>query len=154
MNRAQKAFVTVSVILTLVSLWFVPWNMLKMQLRPLPATIQEQLDDAVAHRFDGVIVYIEQGGHEESSASGWNDRRTERAANPDDLFKIASVTKLYVAVVVAKLVHRGALSLDQSLADYLPQVVGKIENADRISLRTLVQHRSGIPNYTDAPDYP
>lgn len=154
MNKARKAFIAVSVILTLASLWFVPWSMLKIMLRPLPDTVQEQLDDAVALRFDGVILYLEQGGKEEVFTSGWQNRSTNIPADAEALFKIASITKLYVAVVVAKLAQRGELSLDQSLADYLPHLVGKVEYAGQITLRMLVQHRSGIPNYTEAPNYP
>lgn len=56
-------------------------------------------------------------------------------------------------MAVAKLVSDGRLSLDSTLADLLPELVGQIENTERITLRTLVQHRSGIPNYTDTPDY-
>lgn len=45
------------------------------------------------------------------------------------------------------------LSLDKTLADYFPELVGKIENADRITLRMMVQYRSGIPNLTDTPNF-
>jgi CubicO group peptidase (beta-lactamase class C family) len=41
------------------------------------------------------------------------------------------------------------LSLDDTLADYLPDLADRIENANQITLRMLVQHRSGIPNFTD-----
>ena len=153
-RTARRAFIRVSILLTLASLWFIPWTMLKMALRPQPATIQEQLDYATAQRFDGVILYVNHAGQESIFASGWNDKNAEVVASPDSLFKIASITKLYVAVVVAKLVGRGQLSLDGTLSAYLPHLTTKIDNADQITLRMLVQHRSGIPNYTDAPDYP
>tara|TARA_R100001369_G_scaffold14529_3_gene29147 strand:+ start:8101 stop:8814 length:714 start_codon:yes stop_codon:yes gene_type:complete len=45
------------------------------------------------------------------------------------------------------------LSLDKTLADYFPELVGRIENADKITLSMMVQHRSGIPNFIDHPDY-
>ncbi|MCB0643872.1 MAG: beta-lactamase family protein, partial [Phaeodactylibacter sp.] len=47
----------------------------------------------------------------------------------------------------------GQLSLDSTLAYYLPELQGRIEYADRITLRMLVQHTSGIPNYTDTKNY-
>ena len=56
-------------------------------------------------------------------------------------------------MAVTKLVREGRLSLDKTLADYLPELKGRIENAEKITLRMMVQHRSGIPNYTDTPDY-
>jgi CubicO group peptidase (beta-lactamase class C family) len=43
--------------------------------------------------------------------------------------------------------------LDNTLADYFPELVGKIEFAERITLRLMVQHRSGIPNFIDNPAY-
>jgi len=46
------------------------------------------------------------------------------------------------------------LSLDSTLADYLPELIGRIENADQITLRMMLQHRSGIPNFTDDPEFP
>jgi len=51
------------------------------------------------------------------------------------------------------LVNDKRLSLDKTLADYFPELVGRIENAEKITLRLMVQHRSGIPNYTDYPSY-
>ncbi|HKL02624.1 MAG TPA: serine hydrolase domain-containing protein, partial [Cryomorphaceae bacterium] len=52
-----------------------------------------------------------------------------------------------------KLVSEGRLSLDKTIADYLPDLVGKIENADKITLRQMIRHRSGMPNFTDAPRF-
>lgn len=43
--------------------------------------------------------------------------------------------------------------MDKTLANYFPELVGKIENAEKITLRLMVQHRSGIPNYIDHPDF-
>ena len=53
----------------------------------------------------------------------------------------------------AKLVRDEKLSLDKTLADYLPELDGRIEYADEITLRMLVRHRSGIPNFTDTYMY-
>ena len=87
-------------------------------------------------------------------AAGWKNRAEQVPADPQALFKIASISKLYIATATAKLVNDGRLSLDDTLADYLPELVGRIEYADQITLRMMVQHRSGIPNFTDNPDYP
>ncbi|XFE73912.1 serine hydrolase domain-containing protein [Algoriphagus halophilus] len=69
------------------------------------------------------------------------------------MFKIASISKLYDAVAIAKLAHAQRLSLDQSIAEYFPEYADRIEHADQITLRMLVQHRSGIPNYTNHPGF-
>lgn len=139
---------------TVVSLYFVPWILVKAWLLPLPDTIQEQVDEAIDHGFDGIVVYIDEGGKPPAFyAGGWHDRDNKIPANPHALFKIASISKLYDAVAVTKLVNDGRLSLDKTIADYLPELEGRIENADKITLRLMIQHRSGIPNFTDAPDF-
>lgn len=139
---------------TIISLFFVPWLLVKAWILPLPDTIQEQLDEAIAHGFDGMIVYIDQAGKPpQYFASGWHNRETKVPANPHALFKIASISKLYDVVAVTKLVKDGRLSLDKTIVDYLPELEGRIENADKITLRLMIQHRSGIPNFTDAPDF-
>ena len=139
---------------TLTSLFFVPWILLRAMLAPLPDTVQEQLDKSIKYGFDGIVVYVDQAGKPpEFYAAGWKDREKKIPADPHALFKIASISKLYVAVAVAKLVNDKQLDLDKTLADYLPELAGRIENADKITLRMMVQHRSGIPNFTDSPGY-
>jgi CubicO group peptidase (beta-lactamase class C family) len=126
----------------------------KAWILPLPETVQAQLDEALDHGFDGMIVYIDQAGQPpQFLAAGWHDRDAKIPAKPDALFKIASISKLYDAVSVTKLVKQGRLSLDKTISDYLPELVGRIENADKITLRLMIQHRSGIPNFTDAPNF-
>lgn len=136
------------------SLFFVPWLLVKAWILPLPDTVQEQLDEAIDHGFDGVIAYIDQAGKPpQYYAAGWHNRESRIPAKPQALFKIASISKLYDAVAVTKLVSDGRLSLDKTIADYLPELVGRIENADKITLRLMIQHRSGMPNFTDTPNF-
>ncbi len=123
-------------------------------ISPLPDTVQGQLDQGIGLGLDGMIVYVDRGGREPAFyAAGWKDRENHTPADPHSLFKIASIGKLYDAVAITKLVGDGRLSLDKTLADYFPELVGRIENADRITLRMMVEHRSGIPNVTDTPNY-
>ena len=153
-QRTKRIFQVLLISASIASLYFVPWLLVKAWILPLPDTVQAQLDQAVNHGFDGVVVYIDQAGERpQYFASGWHDREAKIPAKPQALFKIASINKLYVAVAVTKLVSEGSLSLDKTIADYLPELVSRIENADRITLRLMIQHRSGIPNFTDAPNF-
>lgn len=139
---------------TIVSLFFVPWLLVKAWILPLPDTVQEQLEEAIEHGFDGAIAYVEQTGRPpQYYAAGWHNRASKIPANPQALFKIASISKLYDAVAVTKLVSDGRLSLDKTIADYLPDLAGRIENSEKITLRLMIQHRSGIPNFTDTPNF-
>ena len=135
-------------------MFYVPWILLRAMLVPLPETIQEQLDKSINYGFDGIVVYVDEAGKEPAFyAAGWKNRENKIPADPHALFKIASITKLYIAVATTKLVKAGRLSLDKTLAEYFPELAGRIENADKITLRMMLQHRSGIPNFVDHPDY-
>lgn len=139
---------------TLTSLFFVPWLLVWAWILPLPSTIQAQADEAIAHGLDGIIIYVDQGEKRgEFYTAGWHDRKNKIPAKSQALYKIASIGKLYDAVAIAKLVSDRRLSLEGTVAEYFPELVGSIENADRITLKMMVQHRSGIPNYTNTPDF-
>lgn len=139
---------------TAISLFFVPWILIKAWLLPLPNTVQAQVDEAIGYGFDGIIVYVDQAGKPPAFyTAGWKERTNQIPADPHALFKIASISKLYVGVAISKLANRKQLSLDKTLAEYFPELVGRIEHAKDITLRLMVQHRSGIPNYTDHPGF-
>ncbi|MEP0987931.1 serine hydrolase domain-containing protein [Ekhidna sp.] len=154
-KKRTKLIIRIALLVgTIVSLFFVPWLLVKAWILPLPDTVQEQLDEAIGHGFEGMIVYIDQNGQPpQYFASGWHNKESKTPAKPNALFKIASISKLYDAVAVTKLVSDERLSLDKTIADYLPELEGRIENAEKITLRLMIQHRSGIPNFTDAPDF-
>ncbi len=154
-KKAKKRILRILLIVASISsLFFVPWLLVKAWILPLPDTIQEQADEAIEHGFDGMIVYVHQAGKPaQHFAAGWHNRDLKIAAKPKALFKLASISKLYDAVAVTKLVGAGRLSLDKTIADYLPELDGEIENADEITLKLMIQHRSGIPNFTDAPNF-
>lgn len=139
---------------TVISLYFVPWPIVFAWIKPLPNNIQEQVNKAADYGFDGIVVCVNKTGNKcEYYTSGYKNRENKIPADPNSFFKIASVGKLYDAVAVAKLVRDGKLSLDKTLSDYLPELKGRIEYADKITLRMLVMHRSGIPNFTDTYMY-
>ncbi|WP_179019615.1 serine hydrolase domain-containing protein [Winogradskyella forsetii] len=153
-SKGKQIFRIVLLVGTFISLWFVPWILVKAWILPLPNTVQEQVDQTLGYGFDGVIVYVDEAGKPPAFyTAGYHNREQKIPAKPNALFKIASISKLYVAVAITKLANEQRLSLDQTLADYFPELMGRIENADQITLRMMVQHRSGIPNYTDSPDF-
>ena len=134
---------------------FVPWLAAFAYLKPLPDTVQEQVDDAINYDLDGIVVYVDRSGKEpDFFSAGWKDRDLGIPANPQALFKIGSISKLYIAAATAMLISDNQLALDDTLADYFPELVGRIEYADRITLGMLLQHRSGIPDWIEDPDFP
>jgi CubicO group peptidase (beta-lactamase class C family) len=139
---------------TPISLFFVPWILVWAWVLPIPDTVQEQVNEAIGHGFDGMIVYVDEAGKPPVFyTGGLKNRENQIPADSQSLFKIASISKLYVAVAITKLVHDKRLSLDETVTDYFPELLGRIGNVEKITLRLLVQHRSGIPNFTDNPDF-
>lgn len=65
-------------------------------------------------------------------------------------FRIGSVTKTYTAVLIMQAIEREELALDNTLAEYFPEIA----NADEITIQQLLNHRSGVHSFTDEPDYP
>ena len=54
----KKIFRIVFIIASISSLAFVPWILVKAWISPLPDTVQEQVNEAIDHGLDGVIVYV------------------------------------------------------------------------------------------------
>lgn len=153
MNKWQK--ITLKVLLafslTTTSIYFfAPWEYALYYLTPVPSTIEEQVNEATTQGIDGIIVYVQKANKPaQLYVSGWHNRQEKIPAYGNALFKIASIAKLYEAAAVTKLAASKQLELDKNIADYLPQLAERIEYADQITLRMLVEHRSGIPNFTD-----
>jgi D-alanyl-D-alanine carboxypeptidase len=112
------------------------------------ATLQEALDQGVDRGADALFLQVNSSdGSSSSLAAGIQDRVAGTVAEPNALFRIASLSKLFIAAAVTKMAHQGYLSLDDTLAHWLPSVAGRIANAESITLRYMIQHRSGIPDF-------
>ena len=60
MNKQKTKIVRIALLVgTLTSLFFVPWLLVKAYILPLPNTVQEQLDKAIGHGFESIIVSVE-----------------------------------------------------------------------------------------------
>ena len=100
-----------------------------------------------------LCMWMKQANHRHFMLPAGKIKQMHVPADPHALFKIASISKLYIATATAKLVNNGSLSLNDTLADHLPELAGRIEYADQITLGMMLQHRSGIPNFTDQDEF-
>lgn len=66
---------------------------------------------------------------------------------PESTLETASVSKLFIAVSATKLMDQGVLRLDDTVLFWLSALARRIENIDSITLRHLLQHRSGVPDF-------
>jgi CubicO group peptidase (beta-lactamase class C family) len=104
----------------------------------------------------GIALHVEQDGKSLfSGAAGVASIEEETALKPADKMRIYSIGKTFTAIVVLQLVDEGGLSLDDSVTSRLTDpVVARIPNVDRITLRQLLNHTSGIYDFGDESDSP
>lgn len=110
------------------------------------ATVPGAADDPGAE----VGVAFDRAGERGSYAQGLADPVTGRRVTPDDPARIASVSKLVVAIGVLKLVEQGRLSLDADVSDLLGYTVNPPQGAGTpVTLRMLLSHTSGLRDRDD-----
>lgn len=126
----------------------------ELDLQLLPDTIETEVNKSIERGFDGIIIYVNQDGNSTLYSAGWKNREDLIPADPHALFKIGSISKLYIAAATTKLIANHQLSPDNTLVRFIPETAGRIENEDKITLKMMLQHRSGIPEYIYQPDFP
>lgn len=115
---------------------------------PVITTVQEVLDAAVSNGINGIFVYVDQGESAgESYTAGMQNTATQAPADPNTLFKVASISKLFIAVAATKMVVAEQINLTDSVSSWLPELADRIANADSITIEQLIQHRSGIADF-------
>ncbi|MFD7706713.1 serine hydrolase domain-containing protein [Streptomyces sp. NPDC059786] len=108
------------------------------------------MDAAVRDGVPGVTATVRDGRRTWSAVSGTGDLETGAPRSADDHYRVGSITKTFVATVLLQLEAEGRLSLDDTVDAWLPGVVSGNGNDGRaISLRRLLNHTSGIHNYTE-----
>jgi D-alanyl-D-alanine carboxypeptidase len=93
----------------------------------------------------GAVVYVRDRTGVRAAAAGHADLRKKKLLTPAMSFRVGSITKSFVAAVVLQLVGEGKLTLADTLDHWLP---GVVPGASQITVRELLNHTSGIPNYT------
>lgn len=100
--------------------------------------------------FSGAILVAKDGRPIFRRAYGLADREWNQPNTIDTHFRIGSLTKAFTAAAILKLAEAGKLSLDDPIARFVPQAPQAWE---KVTLRHLLQHSSGIINYTALPAY-
>lgn len=95
-------------------------------------------------RFNGTLLYAEKGMILYEKAFGIADHRTNEPLTAHSSFNLASVTKQFVCMCIMMLKEKGLLQYDDDCKKYIPELP-----YDGISIRNLMTHTSGIPEYFD-----
>ncbi len=99
-----------------------------------------------------IAVYSEEGWWQNSA--GFANIENKKALNDSNLHYLQSVSKSYMAVAIMKLKEQGKINLDAPITKYLPDKYSKyIRGASGITVRMLLNHTSGIQEYSDQPKF-
>ncbi|WP_327347123.1 serine hydrolase domain-containing protein [Streptomyces europaeiscabiei] len=114
--------------------------------------LQQQLEDLVGTPGGppGVIVVLQRDRTSRVLRAGVADLETGRPIEPTDHMRIASTAKAFSGAVALRLVQRGTLSLDSTVGRTLPQLPRAWRS---VTLRQLLNHTSGLPDYTEDPEF-
>jgi D-alanyl-D-alanine carboxypeptidase len=110
-------------------------------------TLQAVLDDIAATVGSGVLAEVRSAGRVWRGAGGVAELGTSRPLPLAGRFRAGSITKSFVATVVLQLVGEGRIALDDPSGEWLP---GLVPGGDRITIRHLLQHTSGIVDYGES----
>ena len=113
---------------------------------PEPVELMETLADSVrvVSGAPGVIVTVRtSSGVVLSAASGQSDLATERPMQLSDAYRLGSVSKIYTAALVLRLVEQGLLALDDPVGEY----VASVPRSEAVTVRQLLEHTSGLRDF-------
>jgi len=120
------------------------------------AVAAENLDELINNHLIAypapsmAVAVLQDGEVVEMKAYGFADNEKRIPADTDTQYRLASVTKQFTAAAIMLLVDDGKLHLDDELSDLLPKMPKAWKG---VTLRHLLSHTSGIPNYTGQGQY-
>jgi len=120
----------------------------------LASQLQASLEDAVQSQetvWPGALLRVSSPDIGTwSGAAGLADVEAATPMQPDNQFRGGSLTKPFISVVVLQLVEEGQFSLDDPMTSVLPEsVTTKFANSDEITVRMLLSHTGGMPEFLD-----
>lgn len=107
----------------------------------------------------GISVNIQSGDDtfSWSGAAGFAVTKTMEKLKADQTFRIASVTKTYVAASILRLMEMGVLSLEDPVSKHISAehaaILSKDYNLDQITIRQILRHSAGLFDHTNAPEF-
>ncbi len=114
---------------------------LALRLKTLDSALTVLHDQAM---FNGVVLVAENGVVRYKKALGTANISTNEPLTTKSAFNLASVSKQFIAMMIMQLQERGKLRYDERVRTYLPDFP-----FDTITVRHLLNHTSGLPEYFD-----
>lgn len=114
------------------------------------ARLDDYFDTLEAHnRFMGSVAVSQHGEIIYTRSVGYADVENAIKANEHSKYRIGSISKTFTAVLVMKAVEENLLDLNQPIDKFFPEIV----QAENITIRHLLSHRSGIHSFTNDEAY-
>ena len=130
--------------------------LLFVALPALAANHAEKIDALISaynkmRQFNGSALVAEKGTVILQKGYGLANMEWQVPNTPDTKFRLGSITKQFTSMIVMQLVSEGKIKLDDKITTYLPDY--RKDTGDRVSVRNLLTHTSGIPSYTSIPGF-
>lgn len=149
-------------LLVIVTLFAVIIVVLYLKLNPKLVVFDEEYQNNDRGKFDdeltkllinklnqleipGMQVAIRINGESHNYNIGTIDYKRTKKVSEENVYKIGSVTKIFTATLVLKLTEEGYFDLEDTIDKWFPNVM----NSETITVRSLLNHTSGIYNYTE-----
>jgi D-alanyl-D-alanine carboxypeptidase len=99
---------------------------------------------AESNRAMGSISIFEDGKEVYSNQIGFRDLSNGRHHDRNTIFRVGSISKTFLAAVIMQMAEEGHLTLETKLNNFFPEVT----NSENITIKQMLQHRSGVFSYT------
>ncbi len=116
--------------------------------------LESLLDQITKKGVPGVVLAVQSREGLWSAAKGYAKIEDKTPMQVCHLQYLQSVSKTYMSVAILKLAEQGKISLDSPMTNYLPQKYHQyINGGEKVTIRMLLNHTSGIPEYNFQPAY-
>lgn len=141
----------------LLLLFFIGLSNLFAQKNPDTQVLQAILETQLNQDIPGILLHVQSGNNDInwSGAAGVSDKASSEKLLPVQTFRIASVTKTFVASSILRLWEEGKLQLEDPISKYISaehaEILRKDYDLDNISILQVLRHNAGFFDHTHAP---
>jgi len=147
--------VRASVSAALLLIYILPLHADSLQTWENDKALEDALISGISMGIPGISVAVGKGDRVVwTGTAGYSDVSRKIPIKSQDRFGIGSITKTFVAQVILQLAEEGRLDLNKTPTDYVDlEIVRRVPNTDKATLRQLLNHQSGIPTWEFQPDW-
>ncbi|MBC6366830.1 serine hydrolase [Algoriphagus sp. AK58] len=140
-----------------IFLFFILTSRLLAQETTDNQALQRILEGQLNQDIPGILLHIQSGSGEIhwSGSAGVSEKETGKKLLPDQTFRVASVTKTFVAASILRLWEEGKIRLEDPISNYLSpehtQILSQDYDLEQIIILQVLQHNAGFFDHTHAP---